>query len=420
MKILHISYSDISGGAAKAAYRLHKSLLTNGHNSQMLVQKKISNDDTVSGPSTYFQKGLSLMRIIMGEMLVKLQQTENKTLHTPGRFNFGYHKTINKMDADVIHLHFVRDVPSISEIGKINKPVVWTLHDMWAFCGAEHYAPDTTGSRWKDNYDFKTRRSADKGLDLDQWNWKHKKRLWKKPIPIICPSRWLAGCVANSSLMRTWPCTVIPNVLDTKLFKPLDRRMCREIFNLPQDKKIILFGAFEFTEDTRKGFDLLHKALINLSSLGTAEFHCVIFGQSPPVVEPDLGFPVTWMGYLFDEWTLALLYNAVDIMIVPSRQENLPQTATEAQACGCPVVAFNTCGLPDVIIHKQTGYLARSFEPEDLANGISWVLKDKERYDKLSAAARDRAVRLWSPHVVVPQYLDVYKQTVQNADTGSH
>lgn len=418
MKILHISHSDLSGGAAKAAYRLHKSLLTNGQDSQMLVQKKVSNDDTVSGPSTYFQKGLSLMRIIMGEMLIKLQQTENKTLHTPGRFNFCYDKTINKMDADVIHLHFVRDVPSISEIGNIDKPVVWTLHDMWAFCGSEHYAPDTPDSRWKNQYTSKTRPSADKGLDWDQWSWQHKKRLWKKPIHIICPSLWLAGCVAKSSLMRTWPCTVIPNVLDTSLFKPFDRGMCREIFNLPRDKKIILFGAFDAAADTRKGFDLLHKALIDLSSRSTEGFHCVIFGQDRPKNEPNLGFPATWMGYLFDEWTLALLYNAADVMIVSSRQENLPQTATEAQACGCPVVAFNACGLPDAVIHMKTGYLARPFEPEDLANGISWVLKDKERYDKLSVAARDRAVRLWSPQVVVPQYLDVYRQAVQNVKTG--
>ena len=418
MKILHISHSDLSGGAAKAAYRLHKSLLANGHDSCMLVQKKISNDDKVLGPSTYFQKSLSLMRIVMGEMLVNLQQTENKTLHTPGRFNFGYDKTINKIDADVIHLHFVRDVPSIPEIGKIDKPVVWTLHDMWAFCGAEHLAPDTPTARWKNHYSKKNRPVTAKGLDLDRLTWKYKKSHWKKSIHIISPSRWMADCVANSSIMRTWPCTIIPNTLDINIFKPLKRDMCRYALNLPQDKKIILFGAIGGTKDDNKNFDMLHKALINLSTRKTTDFHCVIFGQNCPKVEPHLGFPATWMGYIFDEWALVLLYNAADVMIVPSRQESFGQTASEPQACGCPVVAFHTTGLIDVIKHKQTGYLAQPFEPEDLTNGISWILEDKERYDKLSIAARDRAVRLWSPQVVVPQYLDVYRQAVQSIKTG--
>ena len=133
---------------------------------------------------------------------------------------------------------------------------------------------------------------------------------------------------------------------------------------------------------------------------------------------PDFGFSVQWMGHIHDDWPLALLYNAVDVMIVPSRQEDLPQIGTETQACGCPVVAFNTTGLPDVVVHRQTGYLATPFDVVDLAEGIFWILENKERYGRLCAASRKRAVSLWVPDIVIPQYLDVYRLDIEQQETS--
>ena len=147
-------------------------------------------------------------------------------------------------------------------------------------------------------------------------------------------------------------------------------------------------------------------------SIEKPDVHCVIFGQSEPESPPCLGLPIHWLGHLNDDITLSLLYSAVDVTVVSSRQENLPQTATEAQACGCPVVAFNTTGLTDVVEHKHTGYLAEAFSVNDLAKGILWVLADKDRHAKLSFQARQRAVSLWSDEVVVPQYMEVYKRAI--------
>ena len=415
MNINLVSYSDISGGAARAAYRLHCNLQTVGHSSRMSVQKKVSDDYSVVGPVGNVGKLFNLSRSLLGKWVVKLQKSENPIIHTVSWYPFagcgGFNRKLGPVD--IVNLHWIRDIPVIECIALINKPVVWTLHDMWAFCGAEHYAPDDDQARWRTGYTDNNRPLSDRGLDIDRWTWERKKRHWPHPLHIITPSSWLGECVSQSFLMHDWPVHIIPNVLDTEAFKPLNKAFARQALNLPQDKKLILFGALKGSEDPRKGFDLLQDALVILGNSGIRELHGVIFGQSKPLKAPEIGFPVQWMGYIYDEWTLALLYSAADVMVVPSRQENLPQTGTEAQACGCPVVAFNSTGLPDVVVHKRTGYLARPFDVKDLAQGISWVLQDKKKYERLCIAARERAVRLWAPEIVIPQYLDVYQMAIE-------
>jgi len=161
---------------------------------------------------------------------------------------------------------------------------------------------------------------------------------------------------------------------------------------------------------------LLENAVINGVSRGLfADVEGIVFGQSAPVLPLEIGIPLHWMGRLSDEATLSLIYSAADLTVVPSRQENLPQTAIEAQACGCPVVAFNTGGIPDAVSDRETGYLARAFDTDDLAFGISWVLADEVRHARLSSAARERALQLWSPEVVVKKYLAVYEQAIAEA-----
>lgn len=415
MNIRLLSYSDIEGGAARAAYRLHSALRTANYSSRMLVQKKLSDDHAVTGPVGYVEKLTFLNRILAGELLVKLQKSDNPIHHTPSWYPFELcrHFTHNLESADIVHLHWLRDIPTIKCICRINKPVVWTLHDMWAFCGAEHYTSDSSTARWRTGYTKSNRSPLDKGLDIDHWTWKRKKKYWQQPLHIIAPSHWLAKCVSESSLMRDWPVHVIPNVLDPDIFKPIDKSFARQTLNLPQDAQLILFGAIKGGEDPRKGFDLLQRSLAVLGKPLTTKIYGVIFGQSQPKDAPEYGFPIRWMGHIHDEWTMTLLYSAADVMVVPSYQEAFGQTASEAQACGCPVVAFDTTGLPDVVEHKKTGYLAAPFEPEDLAHGITWVLEDKERHKRLSVAARERTVRLWSPEVVVPQYISVYQQAIE-------
>jgi len=246
-------------------------------------------------------------------------------------------------------------------------------------------------------------------------------RSWKKAIHIIAPSNWMADCVRSSALMRHWPVSVVPTTIDMRQFRPWEKNISREVLGLPAKGKLILFGAVGGTKDHRKGSDLLQKAIIAGVSRGLLDkdVEGVIFGQAAPAEPADFGIPIHWMGKVSDDTTLSLIYSAADLTVIPSRQDNLPQTAIEAQACGCPVVGFNTSGVPDAVGDGETGYLAKAFDTDDLAFGISWVLADEARHARLSSAARERALRLWSPEAAVGKYLSVYEQAISAAKDPS-
>ncbi len=406
MNPLILSYSDKAGGAARAARRLLYALRGSDVPTRMLVQKKVSDEYAIEaqlGKLSYYNV---LMKSKLSKKIANFQRTSNKTVHTPLIFKSGLASKLNNSEFDVINLHWLAgEMISIEEIGCITKPIVWTLHDMWAFCGAEHYTGDSNTARWRKGYSKTNRLSGESGLDINRWVWNRKNSSWKKPMHIITPSRWLKKCVESSELMKDWPVAVIPNVLNVDLFKPWPREIAREIFGLPKSPILIAFGAMGGGSDPRKGWEFLRASLDKLRKQNVV---VVVFGQSEPKIPPDLDLPFKWVGHIHDDETLALLYSAVDVMVVPSLQDNLPQTGTESIACGTPVVAFNCSGLPDVVQHKKTGYLAEPYSVEDLANGINWVVEDISRWRQLSFAARDYAVSHWSPSVVVPQYLDVY------------
>lgn len=418
MSVLHVSHSDLNGGAARAAYRLHRALLDHGTESRMRVREKKSDDWTVIGSKSKSCKAGNLLRPALGGLATRLQKSANVNLHTGNWLPSAWSGELDATDAGVVNLHWVGDETlSIEDIGRIHKPMVWTLHDMWPFCGAEHYTTDDEHARWRSEYSKTNRPNFEGGLDLDRLVWQRKCRAWKRPMHIVAPSQWLANCARESALFTGWPVSVIPNVLNTATFQPLNPKFCRQALGLPvEGRQIIMFGALGGGRDPRKGYDLLLDALELLAlRLDPKSVLCVVFGQGSPKNPDKLPFQTRWMGYVQDDATLALLYNAADVMVVPSRQENLPQTATEPQACGCPVVAFDRTGLRDAVAHRETGYLAQAFDTGDMAEGLHWILEDSERQSKLGLAARARALQLWSPEVVVPQYLAVYRSAIQNS-----
>jgi glycosyltransferase involved in cell wall biosynthesis len=404
-----LSNSDSMGGASRAAYRLYRAVRSAVSHTRMTVVNKKTDDWTVTGPSTAYEKVKHLLRPRIGWKIVALQKSPDLNMHSANILPSKLAASINKSDTDVLNLHWIGgETMSIEDVGRIRKPIVWTFHDMWALCGAEHLADDGPDARWRTGYYPDNRPAGASGLDIDRYTWNRKRRAWTNPVQIVTPSRWLAECVKQSALMKDWPVSVIPNVLDTELFKPLDRSYSRHVLNLPLDKHIVLFGALGGGRDFNKGYDLLLDALQFLSARHS-DVLCVVFGQGEPQHAPAIPFPIRWMGHIGDDSTLALLYSAADVMVTPSRKENLPQSGTEAHACGCPVVAFNCTGLPEVVEHLVTGYLAQPYEAEDLAHGIGWVLDDEPRRTMLGEAARDRAERLWSASSVVPAYLAVYE-----------
>ena len=205
---------------------------------------------------------------------------------------------------------------------------------------------------------------------------------------------------------------MIPNPLPTDIFKPWPKRLAREMFGLPADTPLVLFGATKGCHYPIKGWSLLEPALRSLAD-EIPGLHAVVFGQSAPPSPLQLGVPIRFVGRLHDDQSLAILYSAADVMVVPSRMEAFGQTASEAQSCGTPVVAFNATGLMDVVEHKVSGYLAEPFSSRDLANGITWILSDTQRYERVSSEARQRAIRLWREDVVVNQYHGLYQEVLR-------
>lgn len=198
MKVIQVNYSDNIGGAARAAYRIHFALRKSGIDSRMLVDVLSTGDWTVESSKGKFAK----VRPMVAGLLNKTLKTANPILHSTGILPSRLHQQLNASDADLIHLHWVNaEMISVAEIGKLKKPVVWTLHDMWAFCGAEHYTEDL---RWRDGYTAINRPAYEVGFDLNRWTFVRKQKHWKRPMHIITPSRWLADCAKNSALMRDW------------------------------------------------------------------------------------------------------------------------------------------------------------------------------------------------------------------------
>ena len=413
MKVLIISKEDMQGGAFIAAYRVHNALLKNGVDSLMWVDKKTSDDLTVVGPTTKIAKLLANLRpSLINHLLVKLQKTNNKVIHSPSVLPSTLVKRINESDADIINLHWIQnEMLSIKDISKIKKPIVWTLHDMWVFCGAEHYTND---NRWREGYNFNNRPSYERRFDLNKWTWERKKKYWKNPIQITTPSQWLAKCVNESKLMSSWPVTVVANPLNTEIFKPMDKKnACRKL-NLPDKVSLILFGALGGKKDPRKGFDLLISALKHLENQPKAKkVELAIFGQSKPKSPPNLGFPTHYIGHLSNDASLRLAYNAADVMVVPSTQEAFGQTASESISCGTPVVAFGVGGLLDIVDHQINGYLANPFDTNGLAQGIDWVI-NAENYSELCKNARDKALKEFDYKVIAKKYISLYEKILIN------
>ena len=410
MKVLIVNTSDIQGGAARAAYRLHKALLAQGVDSQMLVQNKVSDDFTVLPlATTKIQKGFSKMRPTLDTLPVKLYK--NKTLFSPSWLGFSsVVDKINEINPDIVHLHWINGgMIKIEELARIKAPIVWSLHDMWAFTGGCHYDENCTA--YENNCGNCKVIGSEKAKDLSKKIFDRKQKIFSQieNMTIVGLSRWLHECAKSSTLLKNEKHINLPNPIDTNIFKPFDKEKARELWSLPKDKKLVLFGAMGTTSDPRKGFDELSDAMLKIENKNI-EF--VVFGSSEPQDSQNFGFKTHYLGSLADDVSLVALYSAVDVMIVPSVQENLSNAIMESLACSTPVVSFDIGGNSDMIVHKENGYLAKPFDTNDLADGIEWILNN-ENYDELCQNAREKVLREFDSVVVAKKYIELYKEILK-------
>ncbi len=318
MKILHLSTHDISGGAARAAYRLHKGLQYIGLDSQMLVQEKLSDDKTVIAPKIRLFQGIAKTKLTFETLPLKLYRQRSNTSFFTQWLPDRVVPQVAHINPDIINLHWISaGFMQIETLAKLKQPLVWTLHDSWGFTGGCHVIGEC--DRYTVSCGACPQLNSGNDWDLSRWVWKRKAKAWKDlNLTLVSPSSWLANCASSSSLFQNLRIEVIPHGLDTQSFRPINQVLAREILNLPQDKKLILFGALQATSDRNKGFHLLQPSLQELSKSGWNDsWDVVIFGASQPENPPDLGFKTHYLGHLHDNMSLASVYSAADVMLVP-------------------------------------------------------------------------------------------------------
>lgn len=412
MKALLLNTSDIEGGAARAAYRLHQGLQGVGVTSQMLVQTKFSEDVTVIAPQSKLGKGIAQLKPTLNSLPLQLYAKRDRTgIISPQWLPDSISSQVTQLCPDIVNLHWVcNGFLQIETLSKLNKPLVWTLHDMWPFTGGCHYSQEC--DRYTQSCGSCPQLHSSSSWDLSRWVWHRKAKAWRRlNLTIVTPSSWLARCANRSALFKNLRIEVIPNGLDVTRYKPIAQPIARELLNLPQNKQLILSGALSVTSNPRKGFHFLQPALRKLSySEWQGRLELVIFGSSEPTNQPDLGFRSHYLGRLSDEISLSLVYAAADVFVAPSSQDNLPNTVMEALACGTPCIAFNIGGMPELIEHKQNGYLAQPFDTEDLAYGIAWILEDRIRYQRLRDRAREKVEQEFTKEQQASRYLSLFNE----------
>lgn len=409
LRVLHLSTYDGHGGAGRAAYALHRAMRARGVDSRMHVARSETGDPSVSqGSQLHWMAARRL-----DHALWRLQRSPVRGWRSPARFGSLSARWINAQPVDVVNLHWVTDgFLSIEQIGAIRHPLVWSLYDLWPLSGIDHYGIDPANARRRCGYTRDNQPDDAPGVDLDRWSYERKQRSWHGISPILVPaSSWVQGLCHDSPLFHRLPTHRIPHLVDTGAYAPVDRTAALERLGLPKVEPTILFLSSGGIRDERKGWDLLAAALPRISDAHPST-RVIVVGPPPDVSDHSahqLKTLITWWGTVANEATLRDLYCAANVVAVPSREDNMPLTAMEAMSCGTPVVAFAIGGLPDLVDHGRTGYLAQPNDVDDLARGLILMLHESAT---VRGHCRQRAERIWSPSVVVNAYLDTYREAM--------
>lgn len=429
MRVLHVNTAP-DGGAGLAARRLHRALRKTGVDSRLCFQSPAPDkpESFAFRPRQTFTlaqrirlriaaaiPGWRAEAVLRDVDPLRFYPKRNQTVWwSNNHFTNDLPERLLQERPDLIHLHWIGDqFFPINALHSLGLPVVWTLHDMWGFTGGCHYAGDCRKFT-KACGECPVLGPASGGPavgenDLSRQLWKLKHRSWKRAtFNIISPSQWLAKEARASSLFQHRNIEVLPNCLDTDLFAPGDRAAARRKLGLPGNAVVLLFGAVRARSDLRKGYDLLIEALRKLPALAPSKkFVLLAFGDEGGPKD-SLPFETRFTGTVNDESRLPEIYQASDIFILPSREDNLPNTSLEATACGLPIVGFRIGGLPDVIEHGKTGLLVKPFDTQALAEAVADLSKDHAMRGKFSNAARGMALDAFSEDSIAKRHIALY------------
>ena len=420
MRVLIINTAEKSGGPSIAANRLMVALRNNGIQAKMLVRDKQTNNITVIELKKSLWKIFQFVWerfIIWTANYFKGYNLFEVDIANTGTDISSYPEF---KQAEIIHIHWINQgMLSLKDIRRIidsGKPIVWTMHDMWPFTGICHYAGEC--QKYTNQCEHCPILYKGHKKDLSYQIFRKKEKVLKgSNITFVACSQWLEKMANKSYLLKGQSVTNIPNAINTNLFKPRNKTHAKEKLGLPLDKKLLLFGSVK-TTDKRKGIDYLIESCQILASTHPdfcQQLGVVVLGKQSEFYQSVFPFPIYSMGYVNNEKDLVDIYNAVDLYVTPSLQDNLPNTIMEAMACGVPCVGFNVGGIPEMIDHLHNGYVADYKSAEDFANGIHWALSESE-YQSLSEEACRKVSTSYSESTIAKRYIEVYNKIIGNHD----
>lgn len=409
MRVLHVNTSD-SGGAGKAVIRLMNGLLDAKVHNDLLVLYNYQEHPHIhkfsSGTKSFFnQLKFSLKYRVHQHNQQKALKGKNQNYEV---FSFpeSVYNIVNHplyQQADIIHLHWVAGFIDYTSFFKhCQKPIVWTLHDLNPFIGGFHYEGD-----------YHNNIAEYKWLDAKIKSTKHKALRPIKNMQVISPSSWIMNFAQHRSFFDRFSHVNIPNGINLEIYRPLDKAVVRKKLGLPIDKKILIFLA-ENIANKRKGFDLLSKALRFVDADNSL---VLLVGNHH---NTSLDFPHRKFDYVESDAQLAEMYACADACIVPSLEDNLPNTMLEALACGVPVVAFDTGGIPEMVVPYKTGLLASEKNHEMLGKKINELLSNSQLCSELAQNARKKALEEFSLGQQTSRYIEVYERILQNKAIAYH
>lgn len=418
MRVLIVNTSEKTGGAAVAANRLAEALNNNGVKAKMLVRDKETDNITVAGTG---HKLRSRFSFLWERWCIYVRMHfSRKHLFSVDIANAGIDITSLRefKEADLIHLSWINQgllsLKGIRKILESGKPVVWTMHDFWPATSICHYPRKCRLYKTGGCHNCPYLPGGGSANDLSSKIWRRKMRVWSnRNIIFVTCSKWLASAVKGSGLLTGKQLVSIPNPIDTREFKPCDKTEVRQRLGLPTGKKLLLFVSQRIT-DKRKGIDYLVEAcniLVNKHPDIKTTHEIVILGGHSADYSDRFPLKVNSLGYVSDTPKIIDIYNAADLFVLPSLEDNLPNTIMEAMACGTPCVGFNVGGIPEMIDHRVNGYVAAYRNAEDLAEGIHWVSREADAGELKDKAVRKVALS-FSQQSVALRYIEVYNQAL--------
>jgi glycosyltransferase involved in cell wall biosynthesis len=412
MKILILSTFERTGGAAVAANRLMQALNKTGHQAKMLVRDRQTDDpNVVSINTSWWKRKINFIRFAYERWVIFIHNRfSRKNLFQVSIANTGTDISKHPLvkEADIINLHWINQgflsLKNIRQLTQLRKPVIWTMQDQWSIGGICHY----TGQCRK----YITQCTfCNMLVRPGQTDIAHKTFLKKKTIlndakiHFVGSSEWITETAKQNAIYQNATYSAIPCPIDENMFFRKDKMDCITKFNLPVDKKLVLFAAAKLS-DARKGMSHFIEACKHLKKQNIE----IVFlgGKIDENLLDTIPLTAHILGYMHTYTDISAAYSACDVFVIPSLEDNLPNTIMESMACGTPCVGFNVGGIPEMIDHKQNGYVAEYKNAEDLAKGIEWVLENTEKLN-LSDACVKKVKENYREDIVAGKYIELYE-----------